>query len=112
MIVADPSFPISTLVPCGNLSLLAFSIASLTFDFSSSVKLEGSFTLVLSGIDGSTLSAIVLSDGFSPLLSDGLLLSDGFSPLLLSDGFSLLLSSDGVDGVVVPPLFVSELLSS
>ena len=64
MILAVPSFPISTLVPCGNLSLLAFSIASLIFDFSSLVKLEGSFTLVFSGTVESTLSAIVLSDGF------------------------------------------------
>ena len=76
MILADPSFPIATLVPCGNLSLLAFSIASLTFDFSSLVKLEGSFTSIFPGTAGSTLSAIVLSDGFS--LSPGLFPSPGF----------------------------------
>ena len=65
VIVAVPSFPISTLVPSGNLSLLTFSIDSLTFSFSSLVKLFLSLTIVLSGTVGSTLSAIVPSDGFS-----------------------------------------------
>ena len=61
MIVALPLSSTSTFVPSGNLSLFAFSILSLTSSFSLSVKLFGSFTPVLSGTFGSTLSAIVLS---------------------------------------------------
>ena len=44
----------------GNLSLLASSIAFLTFSISSSFKLVGSSTFVFAGITGSVLSASVL----------------------------------------------------
>ena len=59
MIVALPLSSTDTSVPSGNLSLLAFSILSLTSSFSLSVKFLGSFTPVFSGIVGSTLSASV-----------------------------------------------------
>ena len=66
MIVAVPSFPISTLVPSGNLSLLTFSILSLISCFSSSVRLFLSPTSVLPGTAGSIISAI-LSSGLSSI---------------------------------------------
>ena len=59
VIVAVPSFPTSTLVPCGNLSLLASSTAFLTAAFSSSVKLVLSATSNFSGTVGSVFSASV-----------------------------------------------------
>ena len=59
LIVAVPSFPTSTVVPSGNLSLLASSTFFLTAAFSSSFKLAVSPTLVFAGTVGSVLSAVV-----------------------------------------------------
>ena len=59
VIVAVPSFPTSTLVPSGNLSLFASSIAFLTASFSVCVKLDLSATGVLAGTVGSVFSAVV-----------------------------------------------------
>ena len=53
VIVAVPSFPTSTLVPSGNLSLFASSTFFLTSAFSSSFKLAVSATGVLAGTVGS-----------------------------------------------------------
>ena len=61
VIVAVPSFPTSTVVPSGNLSLFASSIAFLTAFFSSSVKLSLFATFVFAGTAGSVLSAVVFS---------------------------------------------------
>ena len=61
VIVAVPSFPTSTLVPCGNLSLLASSTAFLTSAFSSSVNLPLLPTCVFAGTVGSVFSASVFS---------------------------------------------------
>ena len=62
VIVAVPSFSTSTVVPSGNLSLFASSIAFLTAAFSVSVKLVLSATSVLvAGFFGSFLSASVLA---------------------------------------------------
>ena len=61
VIVAVPSLPTSTVVPSGNLSLFASSIAFLTAAFSVSVKLVLSTTSVLvAGFAGSFFSASVL----------------------------------------------------
>ena len=59
--MAVPSLPTSTLVPSGNLSLLASSMAFLTVAFSSSVKFVLSTTFVFAGTVGSVLSAVVFS---------------------------------------------------
>ena len=57
--VADPSSFTVTVVPSGNLSLLASSILSFTACFSLSVNLLGSLTPVFSGRLGSMVSAWV-----------------------------------------------------
>ena len=61
MIVAVPSAPTSTVVPSGNLSLFASSIAFLTAAFSSSFKFALFATFVFAGTAGSVLSAVVFS---------------------------------------------------
>ena len=63
VIVAVPSSPTSTVVPSGNLSLFASSIAFLTAFFSSSVNLALFATFVFAGTAGSVLSAVVFSLG-------------------------------------------------
>ena len=57
--MAVPSLPTSTVVPSGNLSLLASSMAFLTAAFSVSVKLVLSATFVFTGTFGSVFSASV-----------------------------------------------------
>ena len=61
VIVAVPSFPTSTVVPAGNLSLFASSTFFLTSAFSSSVNSAVFATGVLAGTVGSVLSAVVLA---------------------------------------------------
>ena len=67
MIVALPLSSTSTLVPSGNLPLLASSIFFLTSSFSLSVNLSRSFTPVFSGTFGVILSACVSSEPLSSL---------------------------------------------
>ena len=66
MIVTVPSLPTSTLVPSGNLPLLASSTFFLTSSFSSLVKLSLSPTSVFPGTAGSMMSAI-FNSGFSSI---------------------------------------------
>ena len=94
LIVALPVSSTSTVVPCGNLSLFASSIAFLTVSFSSLVKFVGSATGVFAGTTGSIFSACVFviisgSEDLFPLASSACALT--FVPgLNLSAGITML----------------------
>ena len=103
VIVAVPSAPTSTVVPSGNLSLFASSIAFLTAAFSSSVKLVLSATCVLAGTTGSVLSAVV---GVFAVPAVDALPASSFAFALTSVP-SLTLSA----GTVITPVFGSTVTS-